>query len=89
VGTRIDGKEIDNLVVEFANGAKIRGRLEEMNVPEENRRKGKTKNPDADIFIILANAKAIPVSDADICFCYEPPMKLKRRVIVRHMHEKK
>jgi hypothetical protein len=68
VGTRINGKEIGNLVVDLANGTERRGKLEEMDVPVANRRIGKTKNPNADMLSILANARAIPEPDVDICF---------------------
>jgi hypothetical protein len=72
--TRIDGKEIGNLVVELTNGAGIRGRKEEIDVPLENRRIEKTMNRDLDMFSILANTRAISEPDVDICFCHEPSM---------------
>jgi hypothetical protein len=68
VGSRIDGKEIGNLIVELANAAEIRCRLEEIGVPVANRRIWTTKNPDVDMLSILRNARAIQEPDVDICF---------------------
>jgi hypothetical protein len=39
-----------------------------MGVPVANRRIWKTKNPDVDMFSILANTRAISEPDVDICF---------------------